>query len=202
MNETDGVVDDIVECSEGEVALDHRPTSLPGVRNPQQSRGDDHTESAGGILLRYPAQINDMTARDGTSPVEDVVRESVCADPAVEFVVLFGSQTTGAAGPASDIDIAIKFTDQLSAQERFQKWCFFAGDLQHEAAPAVDVSDIEQLPIDVAHDAVAGEVLCGDSDAFERFKARIDDRFETERDDLRKHQRAVIDRIAEEGLRG
>ena len=59
-----------------------------------------------------------------------------------------------------------------------------------------------ELPIDVAHDAVAGELLCGDEDAFERFKAKIDARFETERDDLRQHQRAVIDRIAEEGLRG
>lgn len=143
-----------------------------------------------------------MTARDGIAPVEDAVRGSVCTDADIEFVVLFGSRTTGAASTASDIDLAIKFADDLSPHARFQKWCFLAGDLQQATAPDVDVADIERLPIDVAHDAVAGELLCGDRDAFERFQTRINTRFETERDDLRRQQRAVIDRIAEEGLRG
>ena len=102
----------------------------------------------------------------------------------------------------SDLDVAIKFTDELSEQERFEKRCFLSGDLQHEDRPFVDVSDIESLPLAVAHDAVNGEPLCGDEQAFERFRADIEARFDRQRETLRRRQRELIDRIAEDGLRG
>ena len=65
-----------------------------------------------------------------------------------------------------------------------------------------DVSDIETLLLDVAHDAVNGTFIYGDKHAFERFKADIEATFADQRDDLRRRQRAEIDRIAEDGLRG
>lgn len=64
------------------------------------------------------------------------------------------------------------------------------------------MSDIKSLPLAVAHDAVNGTFVCGDEDAFARFKTGIEARFGDRRDDLRRRQRAVIDRIAEDGLRG
>jgi predicted nucleotidyltransferase len=128
--------------------------------------------------------------------------ETACADPAVEFVVAFGSQVTGETTQSSDLDLAVKFVDGLSDRERFDKHCFLSGDLQQEEAPFVDVSDVESLPIDVARDAVNGRFVCGDEDAFEQFKTEVEAEFAEQRDDLRRHQRAVIDRIAEEGLSG
>ncbi|MFB6188487.1 MAG: nucleotidyltransferase domain-containing protein [Halapricum sp.] len=128
--------------------------------------------------------------------------ESACADPAVEFVVAFGSQITGSPTRRSDLDLAVKFADDLSDRERFEKRCFLSGDLQRDDGPFVDVSDIEALPIEVAHDAVGGRFVCGDREAFERFKATVQTRFSDQRETLRRHQREVIDRIAEEGLRG
>ncbi|QIO25081.1 nucleotidyltransferase domain-containing protein [Haloarcula sp. JP-L23] len=143
-----------------------------------------------------------MATSDGSSQVLDAVAASVCPDPDVEFVVAFGSQVAGESTGSSDLDLAVKFADELSNTERFEKRCFLSGDLQREDAPFVDLSDIETLPLDVAHDAVNGTFVCGDEHAFEQFKADIDATFADQRDDLRRHRRDVIDRIAEDGLRG
>lgn len=130
------------------------------------------------------------------------LEESLCRDHDLEFAVAFGSRLTDHARPTSDIDIAVKFADGLSAHARFRKRCFLSGDLQRTDAPFVDLSDIEGLPVEVAHDAVHGDFICGDEAAFQQFKAGIEERFEEQRDDLRRERRALTDRIAEEGLRG
>lgn len=143
-----------------------------------------------------------MDATDRRSPVLAAIEESLCSDAEIEFAVVFGSQTSGDRRPASDLDIAVKFSDDLPSHERFRKRCFLSGDLQREDAPFVDVSDIEQLPLDVTHDAVHGALLCGDERTFRQVKTEIENAFEEQRDDIRRQQRAVIDRIAEDGLRG
>ena len=61
---------------------------------------------------------------------------------------------------------------------------------------------IEDLPLNVAHDAVSGEFLCGNEQAFHQFETEIEASFEKQRDEIRRHQQDVIDRIAEDGLRG
>ena len=136
------------------------------------------------------------------SGILDTLAESVCSDSDVEFVVAFGSRIAGGPTQASDIDLAIKFADDLTDRERFDKRCFLSGDLQLEEAPFVDVSDIETLPLDVAHDAVNGQFVCGDEQAFAQFKTTIEATFAEQRETLRRRQHDVIDRIAEDGLRG
>lgn len=136
------------------------------------------------------------------SEVLDDLAASVCPDPDVEYVVAFGSQVSGEPTASSDLDLAVKFADDLSDQERFEKWCFLAGDLQREDAPFVDVADIQTLPLDVAHDVVNGEFVCGDEEAFDQFKTETKAAFSERRETIRREQQAVIDRIAEDGLRG
>lgn len=131
-----------------------------------------------------------------------VLDESVCSDSDIAFVVAFGSRTTDEATRTSDLDLAVKFTNNLSKSDRFNKRCFLSGNLQREDTPFIDVSDIESLPLDAAHDAVNGVFICGDEDTFEQFRTDVEDTFAEQRDDLRRQQRAVIDRIAEDGLRG
>lgn len=143
-----------------------------------------------------------MDSTDGRSQLLAALAESLCRDTDIEFSVAFGSQVTGDGHPSSDLDVAVKFVDDLSSHERFQKRCFLSGDLQRENAPFVDVADIEALPLDVAYDAVTGEFLCGDERTFEQFKTEIETTFEEQRDDIRRHQQDVIDRIAEDGLGG
>ena len=128
--------------------------------------------------------------------------ESICSDEAIEFAVVFGSQVSGTSRSDSDVDLAVKFSDSLTPSERFRKRCFLSGSLQQDDAPFVDVSDIERLPIDVAVDAVAGELLCGNKQSYLEYKSTIESRFETEREALRRHERSVIERIAEDGLHG
>ncbi|MFC7155221.1 nucleotidyltransferase domain-containing protein [Halomarina halobia] len=143
-----------------------------------------------------------MESADGRSRALAILEESLCRDAEIDFVVAFGSHVTGNSQPSSDLDVAVKFTDGLSSRERFQKRCFLSGDLQREDAPFVEISDVEVLPLDVAYDAVNGEFLCGDEQTFRRFETDIETAFEERRDDIRRHQRGVIDRIAENGLHG
>ena len=53
----------------------------------------------------------------------------LCSDPNIEFAVRFGSRTTGRSRPSSDLDVAVKFADELSSEDRFRKRCFLSGDL-------------------------------------------------------------------------
>lgn len=136
------------------------------------------------------------------SRVRSALEEAVCDDPDVVFAVVFGSTISGEPTPSSDLDLAIEFDDDLSERERFEKRCFLSGDLQRDERPFVDVADLASLPVAIAHDAVNGDFLCGDKRAFERFKADIEAEFDEQRERVRRRQRAVIDRIAEDGLRG
>jgi predicted nucleotidyltransferase len=143
-----------------------------------------------------------MEAGDEHSQLFATLEEPLCRDSDIEFVVAFGSQVTGGSRSSSDLDLAVKFADDLSSHERFQKRCFLSGNLQQADAPFIDLSDIEDLPLGVAHDAVNGEFLCGNEQAFRQFKTDIEASFEERRDEIRRHQQDVIDRIAEDGLRG
>lgn len=143
-----------------------------------------------------------MDSIDGHSELLAVLKESLCGDADIDFAVVFGSQLTSNSRPSSDLDLAVKFAESLSSRERFQKLCFLSGDLQREGAPFIDLSNIETLPLEVAHDAVNGEFLCGDEDVFRHFKADTEALFDEQHEDIRRHQRDVIDRIAEDGLHG
>jgi predicted nucleotidyltransferase len=143
-----------------------------------------------------------MTAADTAEALPADVWERVRDDPVIEFAVAFGSQAAGTADRSSDLDIAIKFADQLSGDERFRKRCQLSGRLQHPDAPFIDLSDLEELPLAVAHAAVNGELLAGDEASFRRYKRDIEREFERERDRLDRHRRDFIDRVAEEGLHG
>jgi predicted nucleotidyltransferase len=143
-----------------------------------------------------------MSTTDGHSDLLASLEETVCSDPDVEFAVVFGSRAAGSSRPSSDLDVAIKFSEDLSAHERFRKRCSLSGELQREDAPFVDVSDIEELPLPVAHDALQGELLCGDRGTFRGFKTEIEEAYAERGADIRRHQRDLIDRIAEDGLRG
>lgn len=152
------------------------------------------------ILLFRDARLFSMATIDEGSALLSALEESIGPDPDIVFVVAFGSRVTDGQRRSSDLDLAIKFDDELSAHTRFQKRCFLSGDLQRSNAPFIDLSDIEILPIEVAHDAVNGQLICGDEAAFHSFKSDVEKAFDVKREDIRRQQRAVIDRIAAEGL--
>ena len=133
--------------------------------------------------------------------LDDLTHRLRC-ESSVEFAVLFGSRVTNETHPSSDLDLAVKFIDSFSSQERFQKQCFLSGTLQQSGKPFVDVSDIDDLPLSIVHDAVNGEFLCGNEQAFQEFKSEIEDEFKENKTKLQHHHNDVIARIAERGLHG
>ncbi|ACV11399.1 DNA polymerase beta domain protein region [Halorhabdus utahensis DSM 12940] len=143
-----------------------------------------------------------MATNSGSDPLPSAVKQRLCDDPDVEFVVAFGSRVTGTASASSDIDIAVKFTDRLSPEERFRKQYRLSGQLQDSELPFVDVSDIEELSLEFAQAAVSGELLCGNDAAFRTYRENIAAEFERKREQLAENHRDRIRRIAEEGLRG
>ena len=143
-----------------------------------------------------------MAESDGESEPIAGLERSISADETVLFAVAFGSQVDGDPTEGSDLDLAVKFVDELSASERFRQRCRLSGELQRDGWPFVDVVDVESLPLDVTHDAVGGRLLCGDSGAFESFERSVETEFAERREEIRTRRRRVIDRIAEQGLRG
>ena len=130
------------------------------------------------------------------------IREVLCDDPTIEFVVAFGSRIDGTPRQSSDLDIAVKFGEELSGDERFKKRYQLSGRLQRASKPFVDISDIDELSISFAHAVANGDFVCGDEDAFESFKTRTIDAFAEQRTDDEDTQQEFIRRIAEDGLHG
>lgn len=116
---------------------------------------------------------------------------------AVVFAVLFGSHASGTAEQHSDVDVALRFADDLDERERFQVRNRIDADLQQYADAFVDVSDIEHLPTTVAYAAVRdGVVLVGDEETVETYRARIEQEYESTRDEREQDRREFIDRLA------
>jgi len=111
----------------------------------------------------------------------------------VTFAVLFGSYARGEAGDSSDVDIAIQFSAELDAVDRFRRRNRIDATLQAYADGFVDVSDFAALPARVAHAALRdGVVIAGDETVVERHESEL--RAEIDTDDT--DATAFIDRLA------
>ena len=137
---------------------------------------------------------------DANQPFGKVRSEAIAsslAETAVEFAVLFGSYADGDPDESSDVDIALRFPETLSATERFRLRNRIDADLQEYADSFVDVSDIDTLPTPVAYRALRdGTVLVGDDQTVDAYREQITQAY-NETTDARKAQRAeFIDRLA------
>lgn len=117
----------------------------------------------------------------------------------VVFAVLFGSRVRGTAGESSDVDVAVKFPEDLDERERerFRRRNRIDAELQTHADGFVDVSDVDALPVPVAHAALQdGIVLVGDERAVSQYREGIAREYEASADDRERRQREFIDRLA------
>jgi predicted nucleotidyltransferase len=125
------------------------------------------------------------------------IRATLSNRPVV-FAVLFGSHGRGDADPDSDVDIALRFRETLDAHERFRLRNRIDAELQSYAGGFVDVSDIEKLPLPVAHAALTeGVRLFGDGDSLEEYRERIGEAYEERETERVEDRRTFIDRLAE-----
>lgn len=128
----------------------------------------------------------------------DVTRlQSYLSQTEITFALLFGSHARGTATPTSDVDIALHFPDQLDARERFQRRNRIDADLQAYAEGFVDVSDIEQLPLNVVHSAVRdGILLVGDEAAVDDYRTEIEQEYDATADERKRERQEFINRLA------
>jgi predicted nucleotidyltransferase len=136
----------------------------------------------------------------GESTVEGVdvdgMREYL-AQTEVVFAVLFGSHARETADKSSDVDIALCFPDERDAYERFRLRNRVDANLQEYAEGFVDVSDMDSLPIPVAHAALRdGIVLVGDEQIIESYRKQVKQEYEATADERERERREFIDRLA------
>lgn len=116
----------------------------------------------------------------------------------VAYAVVFGSRIRGDTDPQSDVDIAIRFPDRLTAKERFDRRNRIDATLQSHASGFVDVSDVESLPPAVAVRALEeGSLVVGQHELMESDRRDIKQRYESERTRRQQADRAFIDRLAD-----
>lgn len=101
-----------------------------------------------------------MSTNEPTSAAVDI--DGTCAHLAqtsVEFALLFGSHARETASDDSDVDVALRFPEEMDAYERFRRRNRIDAKLQEYAESFVDVSDIATLPISVAYTALRDGIL-------------------------------------------
>lgn len=127
--------------------------------------------------------------------VEDM-REYLARTPVV-FAVLFGSRARGTAEESSDVDVAVRFPDEMDDYERFQARNRVDGALQEYAQGVVDVSDIDSLPTPVAYAAMRdGIVLVGDERTVETYREQVEEAYRASADERERERQEFIDRLA------
>ena len=122
---------------------------------------------------------------------------SYLGDTRIRFAILFGSYAQGMEDSDSDVDIALRFPDEMDAYERFQSRNRIDAELQEYASGFVDVSDIETLPTPVAYAALRdGIVLVGDEHAVRSYQEQVTAEYDATSHDRERERREFIDRLA------
>ncbi|PHQ41854.1 DNA polymerase III subunit beta [Halorubrum sp. C191] len=137
---------------------------------------------------------HDGSATDG---VDVAALRRYLATTDVRFAVLFGSRVRGETHDSSDVDVVLRFPEELSPKERFRRRNRIDTDLQGYADDFVDVSDIEDLPLPIARAALReGVRLVGDERELTAYREQIDAEYERTAADRERDRREFIDRLA------
>ena len=158
------------------------------------------TESEGGTNVLVTALENPPMPSAGETTVEGVNIDEMrdyLARTEVVFAVLFGSHARGTADESSDVDVALRFSEETDTHDRFHLRNRIDAHLQEYAKGFVDVSDIDSLPTPVAHAALRdGIVLAGDEQAVESYREQVTQEYEANADEREREHREFIDRLA------
>ena len=78
--------------------------------------------------------------------VDGILRE-VLRDEPVAFAYLFGSSARGQARSDSDVDVAVHFSPDVPAEQRFRRTLRIGAELERRLDREVDVVDLEDAPL-------------------------------------------------------
>lgn len=145
----------------------------------------------------------DGSRRERVADELDVDR--VCArldQEPIEYAVCFGSVVSGTLSARSDIDLGLRFAETVDKRERFRRRNRIDADLQSATERFLDVSDIEELPDQVALNALEdGLRMYGDEGALTEDKHELRNRIEATGSDRSDERQSVLQRLAERAPR-
>lgn len=126
----------------------------------------------------------------------DAIR-SYLEDTPVEYAVVFGSCVRETADESSDVDIALRFPEEMDKRERFDRRNRIDADVQSYADRFVDVSDMQALPTDVARRALrTGVPLLDNEELIEADRTRLDREHEATRRERDEARQSFVERLA------
>lgn len=93
----------------------------------------------------------------------EAVRECLCSFP-VSLAVLFGSRATGTENALSDLDIAVRFDNTVSSEEKPHLFdTLIAEIIETTGVDAIDLVDLELVGADLGYEILTqGTLLLGD----------------------------------------
>jgi predicted nucleotidyltransferase len=141
---------------------------------------------------RMPGESNSRVAGVDIADIREYL-----AHTDVVFAVLFGSHVRDDADADSDVDIVLRFPEDMDSRERFRRRNRIDVDLQGYSDSFVDVSDIESLPLSVAHAALCeGLVIAGSEQTVEAYSEQVKQAYEASAEERERERREFIDRLA------
>lgn len=144
--------------------------------------------------MRFVRRVDD----EPTDVDPATVRECLQPFP-VSLALLFGSRAKNREHPLSDLDVAVRFDEDVSEEERRQLLdTITAAIIESTGIDAVDLVDLERVSADLGYDILAhGVLLIGDqADAIESETTFMMKKFDF-KPMKEKFQTALSDRLAE-----
>lgn len=158
-----------------------------------------------GRTISPPVLHGDMAPEQGSDGLgnDTEAMRAYLRDQPLEFALLFGSQVTGTATEQSDVDLVVKFSDDLEPDERFRRRNRIAGELMARLGrDNVDVSDLDQLSTEIAHSALQeGVLLVGDEETLTEYRQQVATAYERTAVDRKRDRDALLRRL-EQGTYG
>lgn len=149
-------------------------------------------------ISSYMPVGSDMATNESTIEDPDIDEMSAyLAGTEVTFALLFGSYARGTTETTSDVDVALRFPEDMDAYERFHCRNRIDVRLQKYAENFVDVSDIDSLPITAAYAALRdGIILVGDTSDVEAYRTQVEQEYFATKEKRDRAGRKFIRKLA------
>ena len=116
-------------------------------------------------IVRYVTVVGELAA----------AAEEILADAPVVFAYLFGSRATGAAGPGSDVDVAVLFDDSVRSEERLRLVLRLGRRFEQRLRTEVDLVALNDAPLRLVGRVLATRqtLYCADESARVRYETTM-----------------------------
>lgn len=106
---------------------------------------------------REPTDLSELPA--AAAGAVQVLRDRLAEDEEVEFAYLFGSVVGGRLRGESDLDLAVHLPEDRTRKRRLEHALALEGELEREAGMPVQVTVLNDAPLELRHGVLARGIL-------------------------------------------